>query len=40
MMQVNNLYDSFQPVEDQLQKISPAERTQYADFYRAYAGAN
>lgn len=35
--EVNNLYDSFEPVEDQLQKISPTERTQYADFYRAYA---
>ena len=37
LTQVNNLYDSYEPVEDQLQKISPTERTQYADFYRAYA---
>mmetsp|Transcript_97974 Transcript_97974/g.158005 ORF Transcript_97974/g.158005 Transcript_97974/m.158005 type:complete len:263 (-) Transcript_97974:203-991(-) len=35
--EVNDLYDSFQPVDDQLAKISPAERADYADFYRAYA---
>jgi len=35
--QVDDIYDRFQPVEDQLQKISPEEKTEYADFYRAYA---
>jgi hypothetical protein len=35
--QVEDIYDAFQPAEEQLQKFSPAEKTDYADFYRAYA---
>jgi len=35
--QVEDIYDAFQPAEEQLQKFSPAEKTDYAEFYRAYA---
>ena len=34
---MEDIYDEFQPAEEQLQKFSQAEKTDYADFYRAYA---